>query len=162
LLAFGSVLSAAAPGIGLLALAQVPVGAGIGILTTAGTLAAGEWVPVERRPAVLSLALIGQPCAWIVGMPLLGVVGEASWRYVCLAFPFAAALVAAAAVARRRGAPPAQTRPTPLRAALAAPEVGRWLAAEALANTAWAGTLVYAGALFAQSYRTSVEATGVL
>jgi DHA1 family inner membrane transport protein len=162
LLALGSLLSAAAPGIGLLALGQVPVGAGIGILTTAGTIAAAEWVPLERRPAVLSWALIGQPSAWIVGMPLLGLAGQESWRYAWLAFPLVAALVAAAALAPRRGAPPAQVAPAPMRAALAAPEVGRWLTAEILANTAWAGTLVYAGALFVQSYRTSVAATGVL
>jgi predicted MFS family arabinose efflux permease len=162
LLAFGSVLSAAAPGIGPLAVAQVPVGAGIGVLTTAGTLAAAEWVPLEHRSAVLSWALIGQPCAWIVGMPLLGVAGEVSWRCAWLAFPLVAALFAAAAVAGRRDAPPAQSAPTRLRAALAAPEVGRWLAAEVLVNTGWAGTLVYAGALFVQSYRTSVAATGVL
>ena len=75
LLAFGSLASAAAPGIGLLAAAQIPVGAAIGILTTAGTLAAAEWVPAERRTATLSWALIGQPAAWILGMPLLGVAG---------------------------------------------------------------------------------------
>jgi len=162
LLALGSVLSAAAPSIGLLALAQVPVGAGIGILTTAGTLAAAEWASPERRPVVLSWALIGQPTAWIVGMPLLGVAGESSWRYAWLVFPLVAALVAAAAVARRRGVPPAEKAPARLRSALAAPEVGRWLTAEVLTNTAWAGTLVYAGALFVQSYRTSFAATGLL
>ena len=42
LLALGSLASAAAPGIGLLAAAQIPVGAGIAILTTAGTLAAAR------------------------------------------------------------------------------------------------------------------------
>src|SRR5262245_14348839 len=61
LLALGSLASAAAPGIVTLAAVQVPVGAAIGILTTAGTLAAAEWVPSERRAATLSWALIGQP-----------------------------------------------------------------------------------------------------
>jgi predicted MFS family arabinose efflux permease len=162
LLALGSLLSAAAPGIGLLALSQIPVGAGIGILTTAGTLAAGEWASPERRPAVLSRALIGQPAAWIVGMPLLGFAGEASWRYAWLVFPLVAALLAAAAVARRRGVPPAEAAPARLRTALTAPDVARWLTAEVLMNTAWAGTLVYAGALFVQSYRISFAATGLL
>jgi predicted MFS family arabinose efflux permease len=162
LLALGSFVSAAAPGIGLLAVGQVPLGIGIGTLTTAGTLAAAEWVPAERRTAVLSWALIGQPCAWILGMPLLGVAAQGSWRYAWLALPLPAALLAAAAVARRRGVPRAQATPARMRAALAAPAVGRWLAAEVLTNTAWAGTLVYAGALFIQSYRTSVAATGGL
>lgn len=162
LLALGSLASAAAPDIGLLAVSQVPVGAGIAVLTTAGTLAAAEWVPPEQRAATLSWALIGQPAAWIVGMPLLGVAGERSWRYAWLVFPLAAALLAAAAVGRRGGAPPAQDRPERMRAALAAPGLGRWLAAEALANTAWAGTLVYSGALFAESYGASTALTGAV
>jgi predicted MFS family arabinose efflux permease len=162
LLAVGSILSAVAPGIGLLALGQVPVGAGIGVLTTAGTLAAAEWVTPEHRSTVLSWALIGQPCAWIVGMPLLGVVGELSWRCAWLAFPLVAAVLAGAAVAGRRGAPSEQAASTRLQPALAAPEVRRWLAADILANTGWAGTLVYAGAMFVQSYGASAAATGVL
>jgi len=162
LLALGSLLSAAAPGIGLLALAQAPVGAGIGILTTASALAAGEWVPRQQQPAVLSRALTGQPWAWIVGMPLLGFAGEASWRYAWLSFPLAAAALAAAAVGGRRDAPPVEAPPAHLREALAVAEVRRWLTAEMLANTAWAGTLVYAGALFFDSYGTSAAATGVL
>lgn len=162
LLALGSLLSAAAPSIAILALDQVPVGAGIGILTTAGTLAAGEWVSPDRRPTVLSWALIGQPTAWIVGMPLLGAVGGDSWRYAWLVFPLSAALIAAAAVARRRSTPPPQAPPARLLAALTAPNVGRWLTAELLTNTAWAGTLVYAGALLVQSYRTSFALTGLL
>jgi hypothetical protein len=47
LLAVGSLGSAAAPGIALLFAAQVPVGAGIAVLTTAATLAAAEWVPPD-------------------------------------------------------------------------------------------------------------------
>jgi len=162
LLALGSLASAAAPGIGPLAAAQVPVGAGIGILTTAGTLAAAEWVPRERRAATLSWALIGQPAAWIVGMPLLGAVGERSWRWAWLALPLAAALVAGAAVARRGSAPRASRAPARLRAALEAPGLACWLAAELLANSAWAGTLVYSGALFVESYGASTAVTGVV
>ena len=40
--------------------------------------------------------------------------------------------------------------------------LARWLASELLANAAWAGTLVYAGALFAESYGTSTKLTGCL
>ena len=42
------------------------------------------------------------------------------------------------------------------------PVCGRWLAGELLANTAWAGTLVYSGALFVESYGASTEATGAV
>lgn len=162
LLAVGSLASAAAPGFGLLAAAQVPVGAAIGVFTTAGMLAAAEWVPSERRAATLSWALIGQPAAWVVGMPLLGAVGGRSWREAWLVLPLAAALLAGVAVSGRRATPRASTSPARMRAALESPSVRRWLAAEVLANTAWAGTLVFAGALLVESYRASAAVTGVL
>jgi predicted MFS family arabinose efflux permease len=162
LLAVGSLASAAAPSFATLAVAQIPVGAAIAILTTAGTLAAAEWVPAERRAATLSWALIGQPAAWIVGMPLLGVAGERSWRYAWLALPFASAVIAGAAVARRDDTTAPSTTRTRLRDALTAPGVGRWLAAETLANAAWAGTLVYTGALLIESYQASTVLTAAL
>lgn len=162
LLALGSLMSAAAPNLILLAASQVPVGAGIGTMTTAGTLAAAAWVLPERRPTVLSWALVGQPAAWIVGQPLIGVVAQGSWRYAWLVLPLSAALLAGAAVGGRRGERPSSMPPRHLRATLAAPGLGRWLAAELLANTGWAATLVYAGALFVESYGTSTELTGAV
>lgn len=162
LLALGSLASAAAPGYTLLAVAQLPVGVAVAVLTTAGTLAAAEWVPVELRTRTLSWALVGQPAAWIVGMPLVGVVGAHSWRYGWLALPFLAAGVAALLVARS-GVSGAQAMPAPReRGVLRDPAVGSWLASELFANAAWAGTLVYAGALFAEVHGTSASATGIL
>ena len=64
LLGLGSLASAAAPSLALLAAAQALVGVGAAIVTTAGTLAAAEWVAPEQRTRVLSWALIGQPAAW--------------------------------------------------------------------------------------------------
>ena len=160
LLALGSLGSAFAPTFALLALAQVPVGIAVGTLTTAGTLAAAEWAPAEHRTRVLSWALIGQPAAWIVGMPLVGLVGSASWRYAWVALPLVAALVAAAAVSCRAGEPPSGIERVRLRAAVSCPEVGRWLGSEALANTAWAGTIVFAGALFVETYGVSAGGAG--
>jgi predicted MFS family arabinose efflux permease len=163
LLALGSLASAAAPGFELLALAQVPVGAAVAVLVTAGTIAAAEWVAPELRARVLSWALVGQPAAWIVGMPLIGVLGERSWRLAWLAFPLAAAAVAMAALARHGVAPVARASdPAPLRVALADRSLARWLLAELLANTAWAGTLVYSGALFVESYGASGRTTGAV
>ena len=49
-----------------------------------------------------------------------------------------------------------------MRAVLGDRALARWLASELLANAAWAGTLVYAGALFAESYGTSTRLTGGL
>lgn len=162
LLALGSLMSAAAPSLTLLAAAQVPVGAGIAILTTSGTVAAAAWTPPERRTTALSWALVGQPAAWIVGMPLIGLVGGGNWRYAWLVLPLSAALLAGAAVVGRRGERPMSTPPSRLRVVLAAPGLARWLVAELLANTAWAGTLVYSGALFVESYDASTDLTGAL
>ena len=161
LLAAGSLGSAVAPGFALLALAQIPVGIAVGIYTTAGLLAAAEWVAPEHRTRVLSWALIGQPAAWIVGMPLVGALGDLSWRYGWIALPFVSALAAGAAVRRRSNEPSRRVAPAPLRRALAEPGVGRWLTGELFANTAWAGTLVYAGALIAETYHVSGRTTGV-
>jgi predicted MFS family arabinose efflux permease len=161
-LAIASVASAAAPTIALLALAQVPVGVAVAVLTSAGTLASAEWVKPDLRTRTLSWALVGQPAAWIVGMPLVGVLGERSWRAGWLALPVAAAVAAAILVAPRAAEPPARSRPVRARAVLADRGLARWLASELLANAAWAGTLVYAGALFAESYGASTGATGCL
>jgi predicted MFS family arabinose efflux permease len=160
LLALGSLGSAAAPSFAVLALAQVPVGIAVGVFTAVGTGAAAEWVPAELRTRVLSWALVGQPAAWIVGMPLVGIVGQVSWRLAWLSLPLAAALVAGTAVAHRRNEPPTTRRPAGLRKALAEAAVARWLGAETLANTAWAGTIVYSGALFVESYGLSTATTG--
>ena len=162
LLALASIASAAAPTFPLLALAQLPVGVAVAVLTTAGTLAAAEWVAPDLRTRSLSWALVGQPAAWIVGMPLIGTLGERSWRYGWIALPLAAAVAAALLVGSRAGQPPARSRPALARAVLSDRTLARWLAAELLANAAWAATLVYAGALFAESYGTSTTLTGCL
>jgi predicted MFS family arabinose efflux permease len=74
LLAFGSLLSAAAPAVWVLALAQIPIGIALAVLLAAATTGAAEWVAPEQRARVLAWALAGQPVAWIVGMPLAGAV----------------------------------------------------------------------------------------
>jgi predicted MFS family arabinose efflux permease len=105
--------------------------------------------------------LNGQPAAWIVGMPILGIVGERSWRLGWLVLPFAAALAAGVLIARRAPRSSDTVAAAP-REAIADPALRRWLLSELLANAGWAGTLVYAGALFAETYHSSARATGVL
>jgi hypothetical protein len=60
------------------------------------------------------------------------------------------------------GAAGGRSRPARARAALADRTLARWLASELLANAAWAGTLVYTGTRFAESYGTSTTLTGYL
>jgi DHA1 family inner membrane transport protein len=162
LLAAGSAASAAAPTFAVLLLAQVPVGAAVGVLTTAGTLASAEWVAPELRARALAWALVGQPAAWIVGMPLIGMLGGISWRVGWLVLPLAAAVAAGGLVARRAASPATVAGRASIRSVLADRTLASWLAAEIAANAAWAGTLVYAGALFVESYRVSTGSTGWL
>lgn len=160
LLAVASLASAAAPTLLLLALAQVPIGIAAAVLMATATSAAGDWADAPARGRVLGWALIGSPAAWIVGMPLLGLLGGVSWRLGWLALPLTAALAAFVAVPARRSAP--KENEGGLGAALAAPILRQWLLAELAANSAWLGLLVYAGALFAETYGTPPAAIGGL
>jgi MFS transporter, DHA1 family, inner membrane transport protein len=159
LLAVGATASAAAGSYAVLALAQVPVGVGVAVLTTAAVVAAAEWTAPASRTAALSWTLNGQPAAWIVGMPILGSVG---WRLGWLVLPLAASVAAALLLLRRTARRETVAPIAPVRVALRDPIVTRWLASELLANAGWAGTLVYSGAMFTETYGISAAATGVL
>lgn len=162
LIAVGALLSAAAPSFAVLAAAQLAIGVAVAALVAAGTSAAAAWAPEGRRTAVLSWALVGQPAAWIVGMPLVGALGGVSWRVGWLALPLAAALAALLMLARRPRDAGGTATEAGLRSALREPAVARWAVAELLANCGWAGTLVYAGALLTESYGVSGAVTGLV
>lgn len=162
LLVVGALASAAAPSFAWLVVAQLPIGVSVAVLTSAGMLAAAEWAPPEARTRVLSWALVGQPAAWIVGMPLVGGVGERSWRYAWLALPLVAAVAFGVLVAPRARRRSSAVRTAPVVAALREAGIARWLGAEILANTGWAGTLVFSGALLAESYGSAPGLTGLL
>jgi predicted MFS family arabinose efflux permease len=87
-------------------------------------------------------------------------MGDQSWRYG-LALPFVASLVAGAALLGRAAEPPVPVAAWSLRAVLPHPGVARWLGAELLSNTAWAGALVFSGALLVESYGASARAAGL-
>src|SRR6187551_258962 len=160
LLAVGSVASAAAPTFTLLALAQVPMWAGIATLLAAGVAAVAAWSEPEHRTRVVAHALAGQPSAWIAGMPIIGLVAEIHWRLAFLALPLPAALLAGLAVAGRPRDVPLTGRGTSLGGLLRIPKARRWALGELMANTAWAGTLVYSGALLTEHYGLSTAVTG--
>lgn len=161
LVAAGSLLSAAAPSFALLAVAQVPIWAGAAVLLTAGVAATAAWSAPADRTKLVARALAGAPAAWIVGMPVIGIVSEVNWRLAFLAFPLPAALVAAAAVARRAPDVVIAGARASLAGLLRRAEARRWALAELLAASAWAGTLVFSGALFTEVHGTSPAATGV-
>ena len=159
LLAVGSVASAAAPTFALLALAQVPMWAGIATLLAAGVAGAAAWSLPERRTRVVAHALAGPPAAWIVGMPLIGVVARGA---LAPRLPRAAAAGGAARRPRSRrqaARHPARRTRTSLSGLLGLSLGRRWALGELLANAAWAGTLVYSGALLTEEYGLSTTAT---
>jgi DHA1 family inner membrane transport protein len=161
LLALGSTASAAAPSLLVLGLAQAPMWVGIAMLLTAGVAATSSWSAPERRTRVVAHALAGPPAAWIVGMPVIGLVAEIHWRLAFLAFPLPAALLAGLALATCPADHPISGTETSLRSLLRRADARRWALGELLANSAWAGTLVFSGALLTEKYGMSTAATGV-
>jgi predicted MFS family arabinose efflux permease len=159
-LALGSLVSAIAPDFAVLVVAQALAGLGIGISYSAAVAATAEWSTAADRSRVLAIALLGPPLAWIVGMPLVGIVGEISWRLAWVVIPVCMALVATALLLRRPATPPAHTR-AGLRAVFTYPGVVRWSTGELLAFSGWAGALVYVGALLVDTYDLSIAATGL-
>ncbi|HXV95755.1 MAG TPA: MFS transporter [Gaiellaceae bacterium] len=163
LLAAGSLLSAAAPTFAVLAAAQVLLGLAVAVLISAGAAAAGEWTAPEDRARVLARTLMGPALAWVVGMPLVGLVAETSWRLAFLVLPLVAAVVVGLALSLCEREVLPEARPlVRLRDLLRERTLRLWAIAELLVMSAWVGTLVYSGALFIESYGTSVAATGLI
>lgn len=157
--ALGSALS---PTFAALAAAQAVVGVGLALVLSCAVAAAGEWTGHAQRARVLSWALVGQPASWIVGMPLVGFVVRFGWRWAWIALPLVASVAALAAVAHRPADPPSTTAGSAWPSMWARRDVRVWAAGELLAYAAWSGTLVYAGALFVESYDVSALLVGVL
>jgi predicted MFS family arabinose efflux permease len=158
-LAVGSLLSAASADFAMLVVAQAATGVGIGVSYSAALAATAEWSSPASRSRVLAIALLGPPLAWIAGMPLIGAVGEVSWRLAWLVVPVPMAVVAVCLLLLRPSSEPASAR-AGLRAVLGQPGVVRWSIGELLAFSGWAGALVYVGALLVDSYELSIAATG--
>jgi predicted MFS family arabinose efflux permease len=152
--ALGSALSAAAPSLAVLALAQGVVGAGVGLLVAVGIAAAGSWPAPAARAHVLAWAIAGMPAAWILGMPVVGAVAAADWRLACLALPTASALAALAVLRLRPPDAPSAHQGGHV-GTWRRPDVARFTLGELLANAAWASVLTYAGALLLGSYAIS-------
>lgn len=159
LLAAGSILSAVARSFALLAAAQAVLGVGIALTLTGGLTATARWFPPRQQARALSWTLLGQPAAWVVGLPIVGVLGELSWRLAWLV-PLAAAGTALLALLRHAPdapGPDGGTGPVPRQ-----PGGLRWAFAELLAYGGWTAVLVYAGVLFTDGYEAPTAVTGLL
>ena len=149
--AVAALLSATAPSFLVLATAQALIGVGIGLFVAAGIAAAWEWPEADDRANVLAWTIAGMPAAWVAGMPLVGLLAEAGWRWTWL-LPAAAGLVTLALVRMRPADGPSQRAASARR-----PEVARFAIGELLASAAWASVLTYSGALLLESYPVSRE-----
>jgi len=162
LVGVGSVASAAAQSFVMLAFAQVPLWIGVAVLVAGGVGAAGIWSAPEARSRVVARALAGAPAAWIVGMPTIGLVAGVNWRLAFLAVPLPAAVATAAVLMTSRPAGAASRADASLTRLLRRPGARAWALGELLAMSAWAGTLVFSGALFVEVYGASPRLTGLL
>jgi predicted MFS family arabinose efflux permease len=162
LVAVGSVASAAAPSFVVLALAQVPLWIGVAVLVAGGIGASGSWSAPEARSRVVARALAGAPAAWIVGMPVIGLVAGVNWRLAFLAVPLPAAVVTGAVLLASRPERDRRRSDASLMRLLRQPGARRWAVGELLAMSSWAGMLVFSGALFIEVYGASKRMTGLL
>jgi predicted MFS family arabinose efflux permease len=161
-LALASLASAWAPSFAVLVGTHVAIGLGLAGVLSGGMAASETWAAAGESRRVLSRALIGQPVAWVVGQPLVGLVAEQSWRWAWVVVPFLAAVAGLLAMAARDpGISDGGQECDPL-GLWSQPRVKRWLTSELLAFTAWGGALVYAGAVFIEEYGISVGATGII
>ena len=95
-------------------------------------------------------------------MPVIGLLGAVSWRWGWLAMPFAAAVLALVAIVARPADHRREPRVRTWRMLAEDRVVAGWALGELFAWSAWAGALVYAGALFVESYGVSTGTAGVL
>jgi MFS family permease len=83
-LALGTAASAGAPNLAVLATAQAAVGAAAGLLIAGALAALAAWTEPRGRARARAIASLGQPMAWVAGMPLgghpLAPVGDAARR----------------------------------------------------------------------------------
>jgi DHA1 family inner membrane transport protein len=161
LLAAGAAVSAAAPGFTVLVAGQITIGAGVAAVLSAGLVAAADWPAPADRTRVLAWTIVGQPAAWVAGMPLVGAVSDLGWRWGWLLVPATAALAALVLPPEpERGGSAVTARDTGR--AWRDRRVRRWAFGELMAYAGWGGTLVYAGALLADSYELRADRIGLL
>ncbi|TVR68679.1 MAG: MFS transporter [Sphaerobacteraceae bacterium] len=161
--------STVAPTFALLMAAQTIAGFGIASLLSSGYAVIADNFPAERRAWAVGIITIGQPMAWVVGLPLIGLVAdEFGWRWSFLAVPVLFSLVGIVAlryVPASGGAPSGAAGSRPLASLgtiLRERSPRSWILAELAAYSGWAGSLVFLGAFYISEHGRSTALTGVL
>lgn len=164
----GSVVTAAAPTLGLFFGAQAIAGAGVACLLSAGFAGVSAYFDPEEAPWAVGYVVASQSFAWIVGTPLIGLATDAvSWR-LAYALPAVVSLVTIATcvlLLPRAGRAGALVRPRDeagLRAVLRDRSARRWVISELVAYSAWTADLTYVGAFYVQSYGVEETTVGIL
>lgn len=154
--------SALAPTFWAIALVQFAAGIGVACLLSMGMAAVGDYFGPERRPWAMGRVIIGQPLAWIIGLPLIGLLADAfSWRWSFVGVPFLFSLVGLAFVLRLPKPASASvpvTTDNPRRAfreVLSDRSTTAWILTELCAYTGWAGTLTFLGVFYIKRFSLS-------
>jgi MFS transporter, DHA1 family, inner membrane transport protein len=169
ILSFG-LASTVAPTFALLMAAQSIAGFGIASLLSSGYAVVADSFPPERRPWAVGIISIGQPMAWVVGLPLIGVVADGfGWRWSFVAVPVVFSLIGflflrfiPASGGRSRPSDPGQRPLASLGSILRSRSPRSWILAELTAYSGWAGTLVFLGAYYISVHERSTSLTGIL
>jgi predicted MFS family arabinose efflux permease len=162
----GAAAAAAAPSLPAFFAAQLPLGAAVACLLSAGFAGVASYFDDADAPWAMGYVVGAQSIAWIAGNPVIGVLEDAlSWRagYVVPAVACLAATLAA--LGAPRGAPRAGRRAISsrgIRDVLANLSARSWTVAELVAYAAWAAELTYAGAFYIQTYGLDESTVGFL
>lgn len=164
--AIGAALSGLAPSLLVFGVAQAITGVGICFLLSAGFAGAGEFFAAGARDWAIGWVVALQSMAWIVGVPVVGLLADAfSWRE---GFIVPAAFCVLAGVAALLFAPrldpdlPASDERTGLLAALADRGGRRWTIGELLAFAVWTAEITYIAAFYIRQFNLSEAVVGVL
>ncbi len=164
--ALGAAMSALAPTLFVFGVAQAITGVGICFLLSSGFAGAGEFFAAGARDWAIGWVVALQSLAWIVGVPVVGLLADAfSWHYGFLV-PITFCLIAAGASAlfapRLNPDLRAADERTGLLAALADRGGRRWTIGEMLAFAVWTGEITYIAAFYSTEFSLSVAIVGIL
>jgi predicted MFS family arabinose efflux permease len=164
--AAGAALSGLAPSLLVFGLAQAITGVGICFLLSAGFAGAGEFFASGARDWAIGWVVALQSLAWIVGVPLVGLLAEGfSWHYgfiVPAAFCIVAAVSALLFAPRLDPDLRAGDERSGLLAALADRGGRMWTIGELLAFAVWTAEITYIAAFYADQFGLGEAVIGVL
>lgn len=164
--ALGALLSAIAPDLAAFGVGQAVTGIGICFLLSSGFAGAGEFFAPEARDWAIGWVVALQSLAWIVGVPIVGLLAEAfGWRYGFIVPAFFCLVAAGAAMLFAPRLDPhlrAADERTGLLAALADRGGRRWTIGELLAFAVWTAEITYIAAFYSEEFNLTEAVVGFL